>query len=122
MLNRRAVHTDIKGKNQPTQIQLAGFQEAQVNLRKHIAHFHKLQEVYMPGLHTVLADPSVLNVVADSFTENVGLYMPSTLASEDQLCACVPGIAAVETRTRKAAAYKALDDLRHTLQTRTYST
>lgn len=118
--HRRALHADIKGKNQPTQLQLAAFQEARVNLRKRIAHFRKLQEVYMPGLRTVLADPSVLDDIADSFAENASLYMPSALPGEDRLRACVSGIVTVETRIREAAAYEALDDLRRTLRTRTY--
>lgn len=117
---RRALHADIKEKRQPTQLQLAAFQEARVNVRKRITHVRKLQEVYMPGLRTVLVDPSVLDDTAGSFAENASLYMPSALPGDDRLRACISGVVEVETRIREAAAFEALEDLRRTLRTRTY--
>lgn len=117
---RRNLSADVKEKKQPTKLQIAGFQKARLALRKRIANFRKLQQMYMPGLRGVLADPSVLDDAADSKAEDVNLFMPSELSSADRLHACVDGTCSVEARVREAATYEALDDLRRCLRTRTY--
>lgn len=110
----------MKEKPKPTTLQRAGFQKARLALRKRIANFRKLQQIYMPGLRGVLADPSALDDAADSNAEDTALFMPSDLSSIDRGRACIEGACVVEARVREAATYEALEDLRRCLRTRTY--
>lgn len=117
---RRDLYLDIKGKNSPTVLQTAKFQERRIALRKKIQHFRELQDTYMPGLRNVLQNPEVLNDSADVLAEHVRLYLPSELSSSDRDRACIRGICDVEARVRHADTSEALDDLRRYLRTRTY--
>lgn len=74
----------------------------------------------MPGLRSVLQDPSILDDSSDILAEKVRLYLPSELSSSDRDRACLPELTAIEARIRHASAAEALDDLRRNLRTRTY--
>lgn len=74
----------------------------------------------MPGLRSVLKDPTVLDDGPDIVAESVQLWMPSELPIEDRRRACAEGLADVEARVREATAFDSLDDLRRNLFTRTY--
>ena len=100
---RRDLYLDIKGKNSPTVLQSANFQERCIALRKKIQHFCELQDTYMPGLRNVLQYPEVLNDSADVLAEHVRLYLPSELSSSDR--------DDVEARVCHADTSKVLDEL-----------
>jgi hypothetical protein len=65
----------------------------------------------MPGLRTVLKNPSVLDDSPDVLAKNVCLYLLSELCSVDCDRACANSIAAIESRICHADASEALDDL-----------
>lgn len=114
------LYVDIKDHKTPTVLQTAHFQERRIAIRKTIQHFRELQTVYMPGLRSVLQDPSVLDDSAETLAEGVRLHFPSELPSADRDRACANGFADIEARVRHADASEALDDLRRNLRTRTY--
>lgn len=118
---RRKLLSDIKEHPKPTALQQASFQNRRVALRKRILQVRELQAVYMPGLRSILPDPTVLDDAPDIRAENVRLYFPSDLddlAKRDR--ACVNGLANTEARIRQGLACDNLHDLRRHLLTRTY--
>lgn len=119
-VRRRVLHVDIKDHKSPTVLQTAHFQERRIAIRKTIQHFRELQIVYMPGLRSVLQDPSVLDDSAEALVEGIRLHFPSELPSADRDQACANGFADIEARVRLADTSEALDDLRRHLRTRTY--
>lgn len=111
---------DVKQRLKPTTLQLAGFQERRIALRRRIEHFRELQAVYMPGLRQALPDPTVLDDSSDILAEAVSLYLPSQLSDRQRVLSCTSGISAAEGEIRLADASEALEDLRRHLRTRTY--
>lgn len=75
----------------------------------------------MPGLRTILPDPTVLDDAPGARAETIRLYFPSDLAEgRDRDRACINGLAEVEARIRQALACDNLHDLRQHLLTRTF--
>lgn len=120
-LHRRKLVSDLKEHPKPTALQLAGFQTRRVILRKRILQVRELQTTYMPGLRTVLPDPTVLDDAPHIRAEVVRLYFPSDLQTgTERDRTCVKGLTTVEARIRQALASDNLHDLRRHLLTRTY--
>lgn len=120
VIGRRDLYLDVKEKRSPTILQAANFQERRVSIRKKIRYFRELQVDYMPGLRSVLSDPTILDDTPDVIAECIRLHLPSELSSSDRDHACADGIADIEARVRYADASEALDDLRRYLRTRTF--
>ncbi|KAF7969254.1 hypothetical protein HWV62_27842 [Athelia sp. TMB] len=118
---QRKLRSDMKQHPDPTTLQKSQFQSRRVALRKRILQVRELQAIYMPGLRTVLPDPTVLDDAPHARAEDIRLYFPSDLNTgtiRDR--ACINGIPDVEARARQALAYDNLHDLRRHLLTRTF--
>jgi hypothetical protein len=111
VIGRRDLYLDVKEKRSPTVLQAANFQERRVSIRKKIQYFRELQVDYMPGLRSVLSDPSILDDTPDVIAECIRLHLPSELSSSDRDRACADGIADIEARVHYADTSEALDDL-----------
>ncbi|KAF7974572.1 hypothetical protein HWV62_11944 [Athelia sp. TMB] len=117
---QRKLLSDIKEHPNPTALQQTAFQERRVIIRKRIVQIWEFQATYMPGLRTVLPDPTVLDDAPSARAETMCLYFPSDLAGRDRDRACIKGLAEVEARIRQALACDNLHDLRQHLLTRTF--
>ncbi|KZP18026.1 hypothetical protein FIBSPDRAFT_956592 [Athelia psychrophila] len=115
---QRCLLRDVKGKSEATPLQLAGFQDRRLGIRKKVVYFRTLQVQYMPGLGSVLDEPALLQDTPDLPAEAVRLFMPSELNDLNRARACLPGVADVECRIREASLSDALEQLRRHLRMR----
>ncbi|KAF7967203.1 hypothetical protein HWV62_35156 [Athelia sp. TMB] len=67
---------DIKAKPKATPLQLVGFQDRCLAVRRKIVYCRTLQVHYMPGLGSVLDEPALLLDDPDALAEAVRLFMP----------------------------------------------
>ncbi|KAF7968492.1 hypothetical protein HWV62_30451 [Athelia sp. TMB] len=117
---QRSLLRDVKAKPDATSLQLAGFQDRRVLIRKKITYFRTLQVHYMPGLGSVLEEPALLQDSPDIHAEAVRLFMPSELGDQSRARACFAGVADVECRIREASLSDTLEQLRRHLRARSH--
>ncbi|KAF7975075.1 hypothetical protein HWV62_10461 [Athelia sp. TMB] len=118
---QRKLLSDLKEHPDPTALQQTAFQECHIIIHKHIIQIREFQATYMPGLRTVLPDPTVLDDAPGTRAETIRLYFPSDLAEgRDRDRACISGLTDVESRICQALACNNLHDLRQHLLTRTF--
>ncbi|RPD53249.1 hypothetical protein L226DRAFT_576495 [Lentinus tigrinus ALCF2SS1-7] len=99
----------------PTDLQRAKILERQNALQRRIDGWRAIQELFMPGIATLIERPS--HVDASSLPQNLPLLLPSTACVH----IIVPNVLLThEWRLRLAQAFDALTDLRGHLEVRAY--
>ena len=120
-MSRQALCLEVKHKNQ-TLLQKTSTVERRTILLKCIHRFHKIQQLYMPGLDPK-AHSHALNHLSSSTSpssihvEGTKLYMPSDLSDANRHKYCPNGLAAIEDCLRYEEASNAFENLQHQLRT-----
>jgi hypothetical protein len=99
-----------------TPLQKAALVDRRSNILKKLQQFRRLQAKFMPGLK----DRIVNDATSPLLPEQELLHFPSSLASETRNKVCLPHVTDAEERLRLADTHGALEDMRRTLQTRTW--
>ncbi len=115
-LVRRKLRADAsKLGGHPTDLQRAKILERQNALQRRIDGWRGIQQLFMPGVTTLIARPS--HADESVLPQNLPLFLPSAACPEITVARTVLD---QEWRLRQAQAYDALTDLRGHLEVRAY--
>jgi len=110
----------VKGGVTSTTRQEASITEQRNALRTKITNWQRIQDLYMPGLQTVLRDPTLLPLPTQpsnsNHPEDMPLWLPSAIPLDLRSRACVQSLADYEEKIRTAQCYDTLEKIRHVLR------
>ncbi|KAF8122930.1 hypothetical protein K438DRAFT_1651868, partial [Mycena galopus ATCC 62051] len=116
-----ALRLEAKRINRTT-IQATSLQCARTLLLAKIKALHDIQDTYMPGLSTWLAEQMPpLPTGNNAKPETISVYLPSSLPANVRQTVCVSALVEQEDALRKAQADEALCELRAALRTRVFA-
>lgn len=129
---RRDLKTRLGSTKQNRTVRALAIDDKEAELRRKIAQWKKIQEVYMPGLRRPQpaatsqqegSHPDSVDADANADANNdvevwdIKLQLPSSLAMTRRAAVCDANLVAKEIRLRVAQADDALEDLRRVLRT-----
>jgi hypothetical protein len=118
---RAALQLEVKRVNRTT-IQATALQRSRTLLLGKVKVLHDIQDTYMPGLRTWIAQQNpVLPMGNNATPETIPIYLPSSLLANCLQAVCVTALVEQEDALRNAQADEALRSLRAGLQTRTFA-
>ncbi|KAJ7669560.1 hypothetical protein DFH06DRAFT_1321616 [Mycena polygramma] len=105
-----------------TTIQATTLQRSRTVLLGKIKALHDIQDTYMPGLSTWLAQQKpALPTGSNAKPETIPIYLPSSLPAAAREAVCSAALVQQEEELRQAQAGESLRDLRAGLRTRTFA-
>ncbi|KAJ6459377.1 hypothetical protein C8R47DRAFT_1081340 [Mycena vitilis] len=119
--DQAAVALEAKRTHRTT-IQATSLQSSRTRLLGKVSKLHDIQDTYMPGLRTWIAQHiPALPTGTTAKPEGIPIYLPSSLPAAVRETVCVPGLVQQEDQLREAQAGGALRELRSGLRTRTFA-
>ncbi|KAJ7812570.1 hypothetical protein B0H14DRAFT_3478739 [Mycena olivaceomarginata] len=103
-----------------TTIQATALQRSRTLLLGKVKALHDIQDNYMPGLRTWIAQQT-LPTGSNAKPETIPIYLPSSLPADVRQTVCAPELVEQEDQLRNAQANESLRELRLGLQTRTFA-
>ncbi|KAJ7191675.1 hypothetical protein B0H12DRAFT_1039767, partial [Mycena haematopus] len=116
-----ALQLEVKRLKRTT-IQATALQRARTLLLGKVKALHDIQDNYMPGLRTWIAQQHPALPTGNNATpETIPIYLPSSLPADCRQAVCVTALVEQEDALREAQANEALHNLRAGLRTRTFA-
>ncbi|KAF8215390.1 hypothetical protein K438DRAFT_1955372 [Mycena galopus ATCC 62051] len=116
-----ALQLEAKRVNRTT-IQATTLQRARTLLLAKIKALHDIQDIYMPGLRTWIAQQTpALPTGSDAKPETIPIYLPSLLPANCRQAVCASTLVEQEDELREAQAGEVLRNLRAGLRTQTFA-